>query len=108
MEVGLGHLQRGEGLLLAEVAQEAEDQAGFYFAPSYGYYSVPRHYWGQRWYEGQYLPSIFWRYQVNDWAWYGLEYPPPGTIYVYVDNNIYLIDQFDGYIIDVINDVWRW
>ena len=81
---------------------------GFYFAPGYGYYSVPRNYSGQRWYVGQYLPSIFWRYQLNDWRTYGLGYPPVGARWVYVDNSIYLIDDYDGYIIEVIRDAWRW
>ena len=81
---------------------------GFYFAPGYGYYSVPRNYWGQRYHVGGYLPSIFWRYQLDDWRTYGLGYPPAGTRWVLVDNHIYLIDQYDGYIIDVIFDAWRW
>ncbi|HEY1073559.1 RcnB family protein [Brevundimonas sp.] len=81
---------------------------GFYFAPGYGYYSVPRSYWNRQYYVGQYLPDIFWRYQVNDWRTYGLGYPPPGTRWVYVDNSIYLIDEYDGYIIEVIRDAWNW
>lgn len=81
---------------------------GFYFAPGYGYYSVPRSYWHRQWYVGQYLPDIFWRYQVDDWRTYGLGYPPPGTRWVYVDNSIYLIDEYDGYIIEVIRDAWSW
>ena len=81
---------------------------GFYFAPGYGYYSVPRTYYGRQYYAGDYLPSIFWRYSVNDYRTYGLGYPPEGTRWVYVDNSIYLIDQYDGYIIDVIRNAWRW
>jgi Ni/Co efflux regulator RcnB len=81
---------------------------GFYFAPGYGYYSVPRSYWGQRWTVGDYLPSLFWRYQLDDWRTFGLGYPPAGTRWVVVDNQIYLIDQYDGYIIDVIYDAWSW
>lgn len=81
---------------------------GFYFAPGYGYYSVPRTYWNRQYYVGQYLPDVFWRYQVNDWRTYGLGYPPPGTRWVYVDNTIYLIDDYDGYIIDVVRDAWNW
>ncbi|MFK0299330.1 RcnB family protein [Brevundimonas sp. NPDC090276] len=81
---------------------------GFYFAPGYGYYSVPRSYWNRQYYVGQYLPDIFWRYQVNDWRTYGLGYPPPGTRWVYVDNSIYLIDEYDGYIIEVVRDAWNW
>ena len=81
---------------------------GFYFAPGYGYYNVPRNYWGQRWHTGEYLPSIFWRYSLDDWRTYGLGYPPAGTRWVLVDNHIYLIDEIDGYIIDVIYDAWSW
>ena len=83
-------------------------RSGFYFAPNYGYYAVPRNYWGQRWYVGDYLPSIFWRYRLNDWRTFGLGFPPPGTQWVAVDNHIYLIDSVDGYIIEVIFDAWRW
>ena len=83
-------------------------RSGFYFAPSYGYYQVPRQYWGRRYYEGQYLPSIFWRYRLDDWRTYGLGYPPAGTRWVLVDNQIYLIDEYDGYIVDVIYDAWSW
>lgn len=81
---------------------------GFYFAPGYGYYNVPRSYYGRQWGPGEYLPSIFWRYQLNDWRDYGLGMPPIGTRWVWVDNSIYLIDSFDGYIIDVVWNAWRW
>ena len=83
-------------------------RVGFYFAPGWGYYSVPRSYWGRSWSVGQYLPDVFWRYQLNDWRTYGLGYPPEGTRWVSVDNTLYLIDEYDGYIIDVIRDAWRW
>ncbi|QBX38505.1 hypothetical protein E4M02_09085 [Brevundimonas sp. S30B] len=81
---------------------------GFYFAPGYGYYSVPRSYWGQRFYEGQFLPSIFWRYEIRDFERWGLPWPPAGTMWVFVDNSIYLVDRFDGYVIEAIHDAWRW
>jgi len=81
---------------------------GFYFAPNYGYYAVPRNYFGQRWSVGSYLPSIFWRYSLSDYRTYGLGYPPPGTRWVAVDTTIYLIDSADGYIIEVVYDAWRW
>lgn len=81
---------------------------GFYFAPGYGYYSVPRQYYGQHYQVGQYLPEIFWRYRLDDYRTYGLGYPPEGARWVYVDNSVYLIDDYDGYIIDVVRDFWRW
>jgi len=69
---------------------------------------VPRTYWGRTWRIGDYLPDIFWRYRLDDWRTYGLGYPPPGTRWVLVDNTIYLIDEIDGYIVEVINDAWNW
>lgn len=69
---------------------------------------MPRQYYRRQWREGDYLPSVFWRYGVNNHNWYGLPYPPAGTQWVYVDNHIYLIDRRDGYIIDVISNAWRW
>lgn len=81
---------------------------GFYFAPGYGYYSVPRSYYNVRYYPGGYLPSYFWRYRVMDWAFWGLPPPPPGCAWIYVNNAILLVDLWDGYIIDVVYDVWYW
>jgi len=81
---------------------------GFYFAPGYGYYSVPRSYWNVRYYAGGYLPRTFWRYRVVDPYFYGLPPAPPGTVWVYVNNSIMLIDIYDGYILEVVHDVWYW
>lgn len=81
---------------------------GFYFAPGYGYYRVPRSYWGRRFYEGDFLPSLFWRYEIRDYAAWGLPWPPAGTMWVMVDNTIYLVDRFDGRVLDVLYDAWRW
>lgn len=81
---------------------------GFYFSPGFGYYSVPRSYWGQRYHEGERLPAFFWRYEIRDYASWGLPWPPAGAMWVWVDNNIYLVDRFDGYIIEAIHDAWRW
>ncbi|MBX7247908.1 MAG: RcnB family protein [Caulobacteraceae bacterium] len=81
---------------------------GFYFAPGYGYYNVPRSYWGRHYYEGSYLPSFFFRYRVIDPYFYGLPPAPPGTAWVYVDNSILLVDLYDGYVIEVISNAWYW
>lgn len=83
-------------------------RVGFYFAPGYGYYNVPRSYWGRQFYAGQFLPSIFWRYEIRDFDRWGLPWPPAGTIWVFVDNSIYLVDRQDGYVIEAIHDAWRW
>lgn len=81
---------------------------GFYFAPGYGYYSVPRSYYNRRYYAGDYLPSFFWRYRVNDYNFWYLPPAPPGTAWIYVNNAILLVDLWDGYIITAIYDVWYW
>ncbi|MBX7247907.1 MAG: RcnB family protein [Caulobacteraceae bacterium] len=83
-------------------------RVGFYFAPGYGYYNVPRGYYNVRYYEGSYLPAFFWRYRVTDPFFYGLPPAPPGTAWVYVNNSILLVDLWDGYIITAIYDVWYW
>jgi Ni/Co efflux regulator RcnB len=81
---------------------------GFYFSPGYGYYSVPRSYAGRRWYSGDYLPSIFWRYRLDDWRTFDLGVPPPGTQWVWVNNDLYLIDSIDGYILEAVYNVGAW
>ncbi len=83
-------------------------RVGFYFAPGYGYYSVPRSYYNQRYYAGSYLPSYFWRYRVNSHSYWGLPPAPPGTAWIHVNNAILLVDLWDGYIITAIYDVWSW
>ena len=81
---------------------------GFYFAPGYGYYSVPRSYYNQRYSAGGYLPTHFWRYRVSSHSYWGLPPAPPGTAWIHVNNAILLVDLWDGYIITAIYDVWYW
>ncbi len=83
-------------------------RVGFYYAPGYGYWQVPNAYYNRTWREGEFLPEAFWRYRLNDYRSYGLPLPPEGTRWVHVDNHLYLIDEYDGYIVDVIRDAWRW
>jgi Ni/Co efflux regulator RcnB len=79
---------------------------GFFFIPDLGYVSVPSQYESRRWIEGQYLPSWFWRYVVRDYWNYGLPDPPLGCIWVWVGNDVALIDQRDGYILEIVHNVW--
>lgn len=83
-------------------------RVGFYFAPGFGYYNVPRQYYNRHYYAGSYLPSFFWRYQVSDYNYWGLPPAPPGTAWIYVNNWILLVDLWDGYIIEAIPDAWAW
>lgn len=81
-------------------------RVSFFFAPGYGYYSVPREYWGRRWGAGAYLPAFFLRYAVADYEAYGLPPPPYGCEWVWVNNDVLLVDRSDGYILDEIDNVY--
>ncbi len=79
---------------------------GFFFIPDRGYVSVPREYQGHDWRAGDYLPRWFWTYRVRDYGRYGLPRPPDGCIWVWLDGDVALIDPSDGYILDIVNNLW--
>ena len=79
---------------------------GYFFIPELGYYAVPSEYVHRYWHAGEYLPQWFWRFEVRDYWNYGLPEPPYGCIWVWVDNDIALIDASDGYILDIVHNVW--
>jgi Ni/Co efflux regulator RcnB len=79
---------------------------GFFFIPAFGYVSVPPDYERRYWVQGEYLPNWFWRYTVVDYWNYGLPRPPDGCVWVWVDNDVALIDATDGYILDIVHNVW--
>jgi Ni/Co efflux regulator RcnB len=79
---------------------------GFFFIPEIGYVSVPSQYEKHYWQAGDTLPSWFWRYVVNDYERYDLPQPPDGCVWVWVDNDVALIDASDGYILDIVHNAW--
>ena len=81
-------------------------RAGFFFIPELGYVSAPPEYERHYWPAGDTLPRWFWRYTVGDYGRYGLPTPPYGCAWVWVDDDIALIDLSDGYILDVVRNVW--
>jgi len=81
-------------------------RVGFFFIPEVGYISAPRGYWGRHWRYGEYLPRWFWRYQVRDYWRYGLPGPPPDCLWVWVNRDVALVALDDGYILDIIYNVW--
>ncbi len=81
-------------------------RVNFFYAPGFGYYSVPREYRGSIWNAGAYLPSFFLRYVVSDYRDYGLPPPPYGCSWIWVNTNVLLVDLSDGYILDEIDNVW--
>lgn len=76
-----------------------------YRGPSY---VRPRGWYSQRWTFGQFLPSLFWssNYWINDYYAYGLQAPPPGTVWVRDGFDAILIDRYNGQIIQVVYDVY--
>jgi Ni/Co efflux regulator RcnB len=78
----------------------------FFFAPGFGYYSVPQQYRQHSWHPGDYLPSYFMRYVVNDYRSYGLPRPPNNCRWIWVNNSILLVDRSDRYILDEVSNIW--
>jgi len=79
---------------------------GFFFIPDLGYIAAPPAYQDHYWRIGDDLPQWFWRYQVRDYWRYGLPEPPDGCAWVWVDDDVALIDLDDGYILDIVHNVW--
>ena len=82
------------------------ERLGFFFIPGFGYVSAPAEYRVHYWRADDTLPSWFWRYQVRDYWNYGLPQPPEGCVWVWVDNDVALIDASDGYILDIVHNAW--
>jgi Ni/Co efflux regulator RcnB len=66
-------------------------------------YHQPRGWYARRWTYGQILPALFWTpdFWLNDFGDYGLQPPPPGTVWVRDGGDAILIDRFSGEIIQV-------
>ena len=79
---------------------------GFFFIPDLGYVAAPAEYQVHFWRAGDYLPNWFWRFVVRNYAAYGLPPPPDGCAWVWVDDDVALIDLDDGYVLDIVHAVW--
>jgi Ni/Co efflux regulator RcnB len=66
-------------------------------------YRRPPGWYSRRWSFGEILPALFWAqdYWLNDYFDYGLDEPPPGTVWVRDGGDAILIDRFSGEIIEV-------
>jgi len=64
----------------------------------------PNGYSYRRWTYGMTLPSLFWaqQYWISDYSYYGLAYPPPGTVWVRYGNDAVLVDRYSGEILEVV------
>ena len=84
----------------------AGPRIGFFFFPDFGYVRAPPEYRNHYWRAGDNLPSWFWRYKVRDYFRYGLPTPPHGCAWIWLDGDIALVDMRDGYILDVVHNLW--
>ena len=66
-------------------------------------YRRPRGWYPHHWVFGEILPSLFWTqdYWLDDYMDFGLEPPPPGTVWVRDGYDALLIDRYSGEIIQV-------
>jgi Ni/Co efflux regulator RcnB len=79
---------------------------GFFFVPGLGYRDMPALYRDRHWRAGDYLPGMFRAYVVADYRRYGLPRPPFGCVWIWLNGDVALIDRSDGYILDVVTNVW--
>jgi Ni/Co efflux regulator RcnB len=74
---------------------------GFWFAPGYGYYEVDPRWWGFDWVVGSIVPYDLQEYAVSDYWNYGLPAPPYGCEWIFLGDQIVLIDLGSGAILEV-------
>ena len=70
---------------------------------------IPPHGWyPQQWQFGMYLPYLFWtrNYWITNYWSFGLPQPPYGYIWVREGNNALLVNEQDGYILQVIYNIF--
>jgi Ni/Co efflux regulator RcnB len=68
-----------------------------------GSYNRPNGWYAHRWTFGEFLPALFFgsSYWINDYGYYDLAAPPPGTVWVRYGDDALLIDRYSGEVIQV-------
>lgn len=84
----------------------AGPRTGYYFAPGYGYYPIPRGYAHTTWVVGVTLPPPMRTYVVVQPAAYGLAVPPPGYNWYYAGTNFVLVSVKSGVIVQSVAGGW--
>jgi Ni/Co efflux regulator RcnB len=71
-------------------------------------YVRPSGWYSHRWTFGEFLPVFFFtrNYWILDFGNFGLDDPPPGTIWVRVGDDALLIDEYSGEVIEVVYGVF--
>lgn len=81
-------------------------RTGYWFAPGSGYVRVDPRFRGYGWRVGVVVPWQLRSYVVADPWFYGVEPAPPGFRWVWLDNNIALINLRSGAIVRVVTGVY--
>ncbi len=81
-------------------------RTGFWFAPGYGYVRVDPRFSGYGWRVGGIVPWQLRNYAVADPWFYGVEPAPPGFRWVWLDNNLALINLRSGAIVRVVWNIF--
>jgi hypothetical protein len=76
-------------------------RSGFWFAPGWGYYQVDPRWYGYDWEIGGVVPYELRSYYVSDPEDYGLPPAPYGAAWVFLGDEIVLIDLQSGEIIQI-------
>lgn len=74
---------------------------GYYYAPGYGYYAVPKPYYGRTWAVGAVVPVSLRRYYVPVPAIYGLPTAPIGCSWIFAGNRVVLVVGHTGVVVRV-------
>jgi Ni/Co efflux regulator RcnB len=74
----------------------------------YGDYRRPQGWYDHRWVSGEILPALFFgqEYWIDNYAYFGLDYPPLGTVWIRDGNDALLIDRRTGEVIRVVYGIF--
>jgi Ni/Co efflux regulator RcnB len=74
----------------------------------FGEYRRPQGWYNHRWIGGEILPPLFFaqEYWIDNYSYFGLQFPPPGTVWIRDGNDALLIDRRTGEVIQVVYGVF--
>ena len=71
-------------------------------------YRAPYGFYDHNWRYGEYLPQAWWapNYKITDWWNFGLPRAPIGYQWVRVGDDAFLVDRFNGRVIQIVYDLF--
>lgn len=81
-------------------------RTGYFYAPGYGYYRIPKGYSGRSFVVGTIVPGDMRRYLVADPGAFGLAAAPKGHAWIFAGNNIALVESSTGLIVRSVPGGW--